>query len=59
MNNMAEERGEFEIVMHKKAELAVCQHCDLVRIKDEVFKTRIACRHCEIVLNYFLILATI
>ena len=43
---MAEERGEFEIVLSVMAKSEIWQHCDLVKIKDEVSKTKIVCRHC-------------
>ena len=46
---MAEERGEFKIVVNVKAKLEICE---FVEVKDEVFKTKIACRHCEIELKY-------
>ena len=48
-DNMAEERGEFKIVVNVKAKLEICE---FVEVKDEVFKTKIACRHCEIELKY-------
>ena len=52
INNMAEECGEFEIVVNVKAKLEIRQHCELVKVKDEVSKTKIACRHCQIELKY-------
>ena len=52
INNMAEERGEFEIVVNVKAKLEIWQHCEFVKVKDEVSKTKIACRHCQIELKY-------
>ena len=52
INNMAEERGEFEIVVNVKAKLEILQHCEFVKVKDEVSKTKIACRHCQIELKY-------
>ena len=52
INNMAEERGEFEIVVNVKAKLEVWQHCEFVKVKDEVSKTKIACRHCQMELKY-------
>ena len=62
---MAEERGEFEIVLSVMAKSEIWQHCDLVKVKDEVSKTKIVCRHCQIELKIqntveiFLILAII
>ena len=52
INNMVEERGEFEIVVNGKAKLEIWQHCEFVKVKDEVSKTKIACRHCQIELKY-------
>ena len=52
INNMAEERGEFEIVVNVKAKLEIWQHCEFVKVKDEVSKTKIACRHCQVELKY-------
>ena len=49
---MAEERGEFEIVVNVKAKLKIWQHCEFVKVKDKVSKTKIACRHCQIELKY-------
>ena len=49
IKNMAEGCDDFEIIMNRKAKSAIWQHCDFV--KDEVFKTKIACRHCQIVLK--------
>ena len=51
INNMAEERGEFEIVVSVKAISEIWQHCKFVKEKDEVSKTKIACRHCQIELK--------
>ena len=47
---MAEESGDFEIVMNKKAKSAIRQHCNF--IEDKVSKTKKACRHCQIILKY-------
>ena len=52
INNMAEEGGEFEIIVNVKAKLEIWQHCEFVKVKDEVSKTKIACRHCQIELKY-------
>ena len=52
INNMAEERGEFEIVVNVKAILEIWQHSEFVEVKDEVSKTKIVCRHCQIELKY-------
>ena len=52
INNMAEEHGEFEIVVNVKAKLEIWQHCEFVKVKDEVSKTKIACRHCQVELKY-------
>ena len=52
INNMAKEHGEFEIVVSLKAKSEIWQHCKFVKVKDEVFKTEIACRHCQIELKY-------
>ena len=49
---MAEERGEFKIVVNVRAKLEIWQHCEFVKVKDEVSKTKIACRHCQIELKY-------
>ena len=43
---------EFEIVVSVKAKLEIWQHCEFVKVKDEVSKTKIACRHCQIELKY-------
>ena len=51
INNMAEERGEFEIIVSVKAKSKIWQHCDFVKVKDKVSKTKIACRHCQIELK--------
>ena len=40
INNMAEERGEFEIVVNVKAKLEIWQHCEFVKVKDEVSKLK-------------------
>ena len=48
---MAEERGEFEIVVSVKAKSEIWQHCDFVKVKDEMSKTKIVCRHCQIELK--------
>ena len=48
---MAEERGEFEIVVSVEAKPEIWQYCDFAKVKDEVFKTKIACRHCQIELK--------
>ena len=42
INNMAKERGEFEIIVNMKAKLEIWQHCEFVKVKDEVSKTKIA-----------------
>ena len=49
---MAEECREFEIVVSVKAKSEIWQQCEFVKVKDEVSKTKIACRHCEIELKY-------
>ena len=49
---MAEEHGEFEIVVSVKAKSELWQHCEFVKVKDEVSKTKIACRHCQKELKY-------
>ena len=49
---MAEEHGEFEIIVSVKAKSEIPQHCESVKVKDEVSKTKIACRHCQIELKY-------
>ena len=49
---MAEERGEFEIVVSVKAKSEIWQHCEFVKVKDEVSKPETACRHCLIELKY-------
>ena len=48
---MAEEHGEFEILVSVKAKSEIWQHCDFVKVKDKVSKTKIACRHCQIELK--------
>ena len=52
INNMAKEHSEFEIVVNVKTKLEIWQHCEFVKVKDEVSKTKIACRHCQIELKY-------
>ena len=52
INNMVKERSEFEIVVSVKAKSEIWQHCQFVKVKDEVSKTKIACRHCQIELKY-------
>ena len=47
IDNIAEERGEFEIVVSVTAKSEIWQ-----KVKEEVFKTKIACRHCQIELKY-------
>ena len=49
---MAKKRGEFEIVVSVKAKSEIWQHCKFVKVKDELSKTKIACRHCQIKLKY-------
>ena len=49
---MAEERGEFEIVVSVKAKSQIWQHCEFAEVKDKVSKTKIACRRCQIELKY-------
>ena len=49
---MAEERGELEIVVNVKAKSEIWQNCEFVKVKDEVSKTKRACRHCQIELKY-------
>ena len=49
---MAKERSEFEILVNVKAKLEIWQHCEFVKVKDEVSKTKMACRHCQIELKY-------
>ena len=49
---MAKEHGEIEIVVNVKAKLEIWQHCEFVKVKDKVSKTKIACRHCQIELKY-------
>ena len=51
INNMAEQHGEFEIIVSVKAKSEIWQHCDSVTAKDEVSKTKMACRHCQIELK--------
>ena len=45
---MAEKLDEFEIVVSVKAKSEIWQHCDFVKVKDEVTRTKIVCRHCQI-----------
>ena len=52
INHMAVESGEFEIVVSVKAKSEIWQHCKFIKVKDEVSKTKIACRHCQIELKY-------
>ena len=52
INNMAEKRCEFKIVVSVKPKSEIWQHCEFVKVKDEVSKTKIACRHCQIELKY-------
>ena len=65
INNLAEERCEFEIVVSLKAKSEIRQHCNFVKVKDKVSKLKIVCRHCQIELKIlntveiFLILAII
>ena len=33
INNKAEERGEFEIIVSVKAKSEICQHCEFVKSK--------------------------
>ena len=51
VNNMAKERGEFEIVVSVEAKSEIWQHCDFVKVKDEGSKTKIDGRHCQIELK--------
>ena len=37
---MAEERGEFEIEVSVKAKSEIWQHCEFVKVKDKVSKTK-------------------
>ena len=48
---MAEERGEFKVVGSVKAKSEIWQHCEFVKVKDKVSKTKIACIHCQIELK--------
>ena len=50
--NRAKERCESEIEVSVKAIAEIWQHCEFVKVKDEVSKTKIACRHCQIELKY-------
>ena len=52
INNTAKEGGDFEIVMNMKAKSEIWQHCEFVKVKDKVSKTKIACRHCQILFKY-------
>ena len=49
---MAEECGEFEILVSVKAKSEIWQHCEFVKVKDEVSKTKTACRHYQIEVKY-------
>ena len=49
---MVEEHSEFEIIVSVKAKSEIWQHYKFVKVKDEVSKTKIACRHCQIELRY-------
>ena len=49
---MAEERGKFEIIVNAKAKSEIWQHFEFAKVKDEVSKTKIASRHCQIDLIY-------
>ena len=53
INNMTEERGDFEIVVNMKAEFEICQHYQFIKVKDEVPRTKTACRHCQIELTHY------
>ena len=48
---MAEECGEYEIIVSVKAKSEIWQCCDFVKVKDEVSKIKIACKHCQIELK--------
>ena len=48
---MVEECGEFEIVVSVKAKSEIWQHYNFVKVKDEVSKTKVVCRHCQIELK--------
>ena len=39
INNIAKECSELEIAVSVKAESEIWQHCDYVKVKDEVSKT--------------------
>ena len=43
---MSKEHGDIEIVMNIKAKSEIWQYCEFVKVKGEVSKTKIACRHC-------------
>ena len=49
---MAKECDEFEIVVSVKAKSEIWQHCEFVKVKDKVSKTKITCRHGQIELKY-------
>ena len=51
INDMPEERGEYEIVVSVKAKSEIWQHCNFVKVKNEGSKTKIARRHCQIELK--------
>ena len=40
-----------EIIVNMKAKLEIWQHCEFVKVKDEMSKTKIACRYCQIELK--------
>ena len=46
---MAKEHSGFKIAMNMKAKSEIWQHCEFLKVKDEVSKTKIACRNCQIV----------
>ena len=48
---MAEERGEFEIVVSVKAKSEIWQYYKFVKVTNEVSKIKIACKHCHIELK--------
>ena len=52
INNVAKEHGEFEIILSVKAKSEIWQYCEFIKVKDEVSKTKIACRHSQIELKY-------
>ena len=49
--HMAEECSQLEIVVYVKAKSEIWQHCDFVKVKDEVSKTKMVCRHYQIELK--------